>query len=352
MSLDRDEIGPHIESLACQAMGDPGRVGLAVGVIAGDEEWQLGCGRIDRDRPGRPDGDTIFQIGSITKVFTALALADLVGEGVLALHSPVHTCLAPAARPRPSRARNITLFELATHTSGLPRLPHRIRWLALKEPENPYASFSVEDLHAALSRTWLGWPRARRFRYSNFGGGLLGHALTTHSGLTYEQLVTERICRPLGLEDTLVVVPPGKRGRAAQGHGSGGEPVPDWELPALPGAGALRSTINDLLRFLRANLDPPDSRLGRAIELCQAPQVTVSKTMAAGLGWQIWSLSQAPGPMVWHNGGTGGFFSFLGFVSQSRTAVVVLSNSAVSVDPVGTRLLETLSTRKAPTRSA
>ena len=167
----------------------------------------VGSGTAGPNRPTPPDAHTIFEIGSLTKVFTATLLALLSEEGRLALDDPLQRYLPPGVE-LPVRGRPITLADLATHTSGLPRLPHRFFLRSLRHRRNPYAWFTVDDLHAGLPSTRLRREPGGRSRYSNLGYGLLGHALAACAGSSYEQLVQERICRPLALADTHAAVPP------------------------------------------------------------------------------------------------------------------------------------------------
>jgi CubicO group peptidase (beta-lactamase class C family) len=318
-------------------------VGVAVGVRVGGETYTAGRGRIGPDRPAPPAADTIFEIGSITKVFTATVLAQMALEGLVSLDDPVQRFL-PAGVELQVRGRAITLADLATHTSGLPRLPKGLLWLAISERKNPYANFGVDSLEAAVSAARPRRAPGGKIRYSNFGAGLLGHVLALRAGKSYEELVVERICAPLGLSDTSIAVPEEKAARFAQGHNRRGKPVPHWDLPSLPGAGALRSTVADLLTFLEAQLGPRPPELAAAIELTHEPRARRGP-MSIGLGWLIHTPKGQPFPAIWHDGGTGGFRSVAGFVEESETAVVVLSNSARWVTRLGLRLLEAIGTK-------
>ena len=340
--------------LAQRAIGR-GQVGLAVGVIAGEEQLVAGFGRARDDGSAAPTGETIFEIGSITKVFTALLLAEMVEEGMIGLEDRLDLHLPPGIAP-PRRDRPITLAELASHDAGLPRDPKGTLAKVLRRPLDPYralldayAAMTVDDLYATLART-----RARqagtRARYSNVGAGLLGHLLAARAGASYEEAVRSRICGPLGMHDTFVDVPDAAGARVAHGHTRGGRPRPPFRDPALTGAGSLRSTAEDMLRFLRACIDPPTERLGAAIEASQRPRARMGRRVEAGLGWLISPLRAHPRRMHWHNGGTGGFRSFTAFVRETRTAVIVLGNTNRSVDLLGLRLLETVDLR--PDRSA
>ena len=229
-------------------------VGLSVGAIVGDAEATAGVGRVG---PGvtAPSRDTSFQIGSVTKVFTSLLLADAVHRGEVALNQRLDS-LIPGTASHPD-GRPITLVDLATHTSGLPRVPPGLWRQALRDRRDPYSELTREQVVEAMRRPPKR-PAGRRTRYSNYGAGVLGEALARACGGSYAELLSSRITEPLRMNDTTVNV---QRGAVniAQGHSRRGKPVPDWHLPALEGAGALRSTASDLLAFLRAHIHPSQS---------------------------------------------------------------------------------------------
>jgi D-alanyl-D-alanine-carboxypeptidase/D-alanyl-D-alanine-endopeptidase len=307
-------------------------MGVVVGIDAAGEERTV--------VRGAAAADSIFEIGSITKVFTATVVADMVEEGLVALNDPAQQYLPGvdlAVRGRP-----ITLGDLATHTSGLPRLPKGFLRHWWRHRANPYGAYGFEQLSRDVARTHPHRAPGGRWRYSNLGFGLLGNALVAPAGAeSYEELVRERIGRPLGLEETFVEVPAAEAPRFAQGHSRRGRVVPHWDIPSLAGAGALRSTARDMLAFLRLHRDAPRSRLGRAARLTQQPRARRGRA-SIGLGWIILPLRGRPHTVLFHNGGTGGFRSFAGLVRETQVAVVVLSNSARSVDAIGFRLLEAL----------
>jgi hypothetical protein len=177
-----------------------------------------------------------------------------------------------------------------------------------------------------------------QYEYSNFGAGLLGHVLSLKAGTDYESLVVQRICNPLGMKSTRIQLTPQMQSRLAQGHNQTGETVLNWDLPTLPGAGALRSTANDLLIFLAANMGLKKSTLDSAMQLTHTPRRPAgTPDMQIGLGWHI--LKRNGCEIVWHNGGTGGYHSFMGFDKTSGVGVVVLSNSLNDVDDIGLHLL-------------
>src|SRR5690606_1090005 len=282
------------------------------------------------------DGNSVFEIGSITKVFTTVLLADMAARGELALDDPVAKHL-PAGVTMPSRdGREITLLDLAMQRSGLPRIPSNLRPTNLRDP---YANYTVERLYEFLSAHELRRAPGEAYEYSNLGMGLLGHVLALRAGVSYEQLVRERILEPLGMMHTAIELTPWMQEHLAVGHGADGEPTPLWNLATLAGAGALRSTTLDMLRFAAAALDPEATPLHRAIAQTQAPRADAgSEEMRIGMGWHI---RRAPGrELCWQNGGAGGYATFLGLDPACRCAVVVLSNSSADVTRLGFHLLE------------
>src|SRR6267143_1245589 len=178
------------------------------------------------------------------------------------------------------------------------------------------------------------------YEYSNLGVGLLGHALALKAGTSYEQLVTRRILTPLGMTETAITLTPAMRGRLALGHDGEGKVVPNWDLPTLAGAGALRSTAADLIAFLVANLDSTATPLSRTLQQTHGERhATNDPNLKIGLAWHI--LSRPTGKIVWHNGGTGGYRSFIGFDPARRIGVVVLCNDGnENVDDIGFHVLD------------
>jgi serine-type D-Ala-D-Ala carboxypeptidase/endopeptidase len=315
-------------------------VGVEVGVWWEGETWTFARGRLGADRPEPPGPDTIFEIGSITKVFTATLLADIAEEGLVALDDPVQRYL-PKGVELPIRRRPITLADLAAHTSGLPRLPKGLVRLSLKQRRSPYAGFTDAHLERAVVGTRLRGRPGEKARYSNFGFGLLGYVLALRTGQSYEQLVRERICTPLRLVDTGISIPAVALPRFADGHNRRGQEVLHWDMPTLAGAGALRSTVVDLLRFLGLQLRQPTTRLGHAAWATHEARARRGR-LSQGLGWASLPLLGHSVEVLWHNGGTGGFRGFVGFVRERGTGVVVLSNCARSVDAIGFRTLEAI----------
>jgi len=318
-----------------------------VGAVVGIGDLESGERTIlTRGSTGRPDGsavtaDTLFEIGSITKTFTALVLATMVQSGRVHLDTPVRELLPPDVVVPARDGARITLEHLARHTSGLPRSPNSVArdlWIVLRG-DNPYA-MDEQVVLAGLADTRLKRrPGQGRGSYSNLGAGLLGIALRRAAGVaSYQDLVREAVLVPLGLPDTVVQPRDDQVTRWAQGHGPRRQAVAAWHLIGLAGAGALRSTAPDLLNYLRAQLEPDTTSIGPAIRLThQLWQPERRNTI--GLGWL--RTVGPTGAMWWHNGGTGGFRSFAGFSPERRRAVAVLVNDRRGPDAAGFSLLAT-----------
>ena len=301
-----------VNELAERAMRSRRRIGLVIGCLAGGEQRVVGHGRVRNDAKDPPDGGTIFEIGSVTKVFTGLLLADLAEHDLVGLDDPLGSHLPAWVQVPSFEAHQVTLADLASHAGGLPRAPMGTLGRWLRNRHNPYAELSTQELYAGLALTKLRHRPGERVKYSNLGAGLLGEALARAAGQPYEELVRERICVPLGLPDTIITPSDQQRTRLATGHTRRGRAVPPLRLPALAGAGALRSTAADLLCLLRATLDPASTPLADQLERTQRARLRAAKHMEVGLGWMIAHPPGAASPVLWHNGGTSGVRSFVG----------------------------------------
>ncbi|HWM74832.1 MAG TPA: serine hydrolase domain-containing protein [Nocardioides sp.] len=273
------------------------------------------------------DPGGVYQIGSVTKVFTALLLAQEVVAGRLTMDTRVGELL-PMLDERP--VGGVTLGALVTHTSGLPRLPPGMWRKAFGAARrNPYADIDEPTLYAAVGALT---PRPRsRPVYSNLGFGLLGTALARHLRTTYDEAVRERIAAPLGMGRTRSHPDAHQPGHTRRGLLR----RQVWTFEALAGCGALWSSVDDLALLVRANLEPPAGVFGEAIRLTQQPLVKTGR-MEQAMAWI--KLSGKDGELLFHNGGTAGYRSFVAVDPGRRRGVVVLSDSDRSVDREGFRL--------------
>lgn len=313
-------------------------IGIVVGVIEPKGRRIVAYGSLAKDDKRPLNGDTIFEIGSMTKVFTSLVLMDMVQKGEVALADPVSKYLPASVKVPERNGKKITLQDLSTQSSGLPRMPSNFH---PKDDLNPYADYSPELLYEFLSGYQLTRDIGSQYEYSNLGVGLLGHTLALRAGMDYEALVRSRICTPLGMNDTRVTLTPEMKARLAIGHGPNLNPVPNWDLTALAGAGALRSSASDILTFLAANLGYTKTPLAPAM----AAEISIRRPTGApnleiAYAWHI--QTKNGNSIIWHNGGTGGYRTYMGFDPKNRVGVVVLSNisSAAGPDDIGRHLLD------------
>ena len=283
-----------------------------------------------------PANDTVYEIGSISKTFTGILLADMILNKEVTLETTIGELLP--GKNYSADARKIALLALATHSSGLPRLPNNMM-AATKDPMNPYAYYTTDDLDAYL-RTYTAAGADPQPEYSNLGVGLLGYALSTKAGKSYEQLITERVLALLGMRDTSITLSESQKSRLAPGH-AGGKVVPNWDVPTLAGAGALRSTAADMIKYLHAVLEPPDTRLGRAIRMAREPRADLAPGARIGFAW-ITRKTDDGRDLTWHNGGTGGYRSFIGMIPDAKVGIVVLTNANSNPDPIAIRALTAL----------
>lgn len=318
-----------VPSLA-KPLVDGGEVhGLSIGIVGpkGSETFLFG--------EAKPD--ELYEIGSITKTFTGVLLADLVASKVVSLDDPIDKWVkAPSFE-----GKKITLRHLATHTSGLPRMPANFH---PKDEANPYVDYTAEQMYAFLASAKLEREPGSVYAYSNFGAGLLGQLIATIAKKPYEVLVKEKITGPLGMKKTSVALKGADRSGLATPRNESGAAVSPWEQDALQAAGAIRSNVTDMLAYLAANMDAK-SPLAQAYALARTPHHDSDGPGSVGLGWHVRDL----GRVVWHNGGTGGFHSYAAFDPVSRCGVVLLANTAdAPIDWLGYLLLRKLSGEPAP----
>lgn len=312
--------------------------GIVVGVIDAKGRRVVAYGSLAKGDKRTLNGDTVYEIGSMTKVFTSLVLMDMVQRGEVAVTDPVSKYLPSRVKVPERNDRKITLQDLSTQSSGLSRMP--LNFKPMNEL-NPFVDYSVEQLYEFVSVYQLPRDIGEQYEYSNVGVALLGHALCLRAGINYEGLVRARITSPLGMTSTRVTMTPEMKTRMAIGHTSNLNPVPNWDFTGLEAAGALRSTANDLLRFLAANLGYEKTPLSAAMsaQVSIRRPTTIPNTEIA-YGWHV--LNKDGRSIILHNGGTGGYRTYMGYDPTNRTGVVVLSNFVTpgGPDDIGRHLLD------------
>ncbi len=352
---------------------------VAAGIV-GEEHFFVGLGSIDPRSLTPPTADTLYEIGSVSKVFTGLLLARGVESGNLSLNQEVGTILPRAAMAQPL-APGIQLGSLVTHTSGLSRSPPCAGWAkrawAGFRGGNPYSACDTKTLIAGLpaagcsARSGQGaaadTPIACSFEYSNYGFALLGLALATHAGTDFDSLVREQIGGPLGMSSTGTRLSPAERARLIPGHANhiglgpfyGAQRAAPWTFPdAFAGAGGLRSSAADMLRFLKAASGRAPADLLPAIQRSQTvlyreskddhagqDNATDTETIAVGMAWFEKRLPGSEDLMLFHNGLTGGHAAYIGLLRDQPVGVAILANASSDLTDVGEALLSLLHAR-------
>lgn len=320
-------------------------VGMSVGIIHQGERQSQGYGvkrrsgtESEKDKASVPDSQTVYEIGSVSKTFTGLMLADAVVSGRVRLDQPIQELLPNSVKLDSQAKQPITLQHLSTHVSGLPRLPTNLR---MDNPANPYVTYTADDMHRFLNEFKPTHPPGEKMLYSNYAVGLLGNLLARQADSSYSELLKNRICVPLKMNDTVIELSNDLRSRLAAPHLANGTPASNWDLITFVGAGGIRSTVDDMLNYIQAHLDPPENDLGKAIELdWKIHQKPIRpEDFAMGLGWHV----ARDGNTRWHNGQTGGYHSMVLIDRRSKSGVVVLSNTATAeVDRLAEDLIRLL----------
>ena len=302
-------------------------VGLVVGVRQSGQSRVYGYGKVETPAGDRaPDGKTLFEIGSITKTITGILLAEAVARGevkfddAITKHLPADLIWKPHADGVP------TLLDFATHRSGLPVQPPGIGVTALLAGRagNPYSGYDRKALAATMASLTPDAP-GQKSVYSNLGAGLLGHALVNAARAdSFNELVRERIAKPLRMRDTTEAPDGEQRARLARGHNADGVATDPWDFASLGACGCLRSNADDLLRYAAANLGEEPSPLTPTLLAAQQPRRDEGGERKVGLFWVRMPLPGRDDVLVWHNGGTGGYRTMLLLLPATKTAVVVL----------------------------
>ena len=326
----------EIRSIMANRVESGRAVGMVTGVIDQKGRQVIASGKVSLGGTQQPDGDTVYEIGSVTKVFTSLILADMIENGEVKADDPVSKFLPATVRVPSRNGRQITLMDLSMQVSGLPRLPDNLK---PADPANPYADYDAAKLYEFLSRYSLTRDPGEKYEYSNLAVGLLGHALTLKAGMSYEELLRRRIFDPLGMSSTSITLSEAQKKRLAPGYSAQLKPVKNWDFAVLAGCGAVRSTANDMLKFVAANLELTDTPLKFAMRRMRSVTKGIgTEDMEIGMAWHV--LTKFDTRIWWHNGGTYGYRSFVGFNPAKLEGVVVLCNTFVDNDDLGRHILE------------
>ena len=327
------------QMLAARVDAQRWATGIVVGIVGPKGRRLVTYGTMGAGDPRPVGADTVFDVGSITKVFTSLLLADMARRGEVSLDAPVSQYLPDGVKLPLRGGRPITLVDLATHTSGLPLRPTN---LPSDNPENRYAGYTVDLMYRCLSALAANGDLGTEYGYSNLGYGLLGHALSRRAGVAYRELLRTRVTGPLGLADTRFDLTPGMQARLATGHTADLAPAPHSDFDDLEGGGGLRSTAGDLLTFLEAVLGYKKTPLAPAMQTMSATRRPggMDPSTEIALAWNV--LSSDGRTLLWKNGRVTGFRAFAGYDPAARVGVVALANAETNtgVDDIGLHVLD------------
>jgi D-alanyl-D-alanine-carboxypeptidase/D-alanyl-D-alanine-endopeptidase len=335
--------------LTAHFQGKPG--GIVVGLIDEEGSKVVGVGTLD-DGSGRAvDGDTVFFIGSVSKTFTALLLAEMASRGEVGLDDPVAKYLPASVRVPTHGGKEVTLVHLATNTAGFPVNPDN---MAGSDAREEYESYTVEMMYEFLGRCKLDRDPGMEYQYSNLGMALLGHVLARQSGVSYETLVVERICKPLGMTSTRVAPTAEMTTRLAMGRNEEGESTGPWQLEALAPAGAIHTTANDLLRYAASQAGITKSTLTPIVEQTHVFRNEDKRGLPGyidgplfgrtAMPWIEGAAYEPPGmELLGHGGGAGSYHAWVGFDKKQHRGVITLSTANdLDVKAVGLTLLQRL----------
>jgi CubicO group peptidase (beta-lactamase class C family) len=311
-------------------------VGLIVGVVepAGRRIFVRGPAQVGND--DQVDGDTVYEIGGISKVFTALLMTEMARHGEVSLNDPVAKYLPADTKMPMHGGKPMTLLDLATHTSGMPRMPSNV---APADLNNPNADMNAEQLLKSVAAYELTRDPGSGYEYSNAGFDLLALALAAAGHTDYETLLRARILGPLRMTSTHIALSAEEKDHQSSGYDMHLSPVPRAPIPTLRGAEGMRSTANDLLNFLAANIGLTNSPLAPAMaDMLKIQRPTQYDELKVAMGWHVAKLHDLD--IVWENGRAEGYRAFIGFVPTLRTGVVVLSNAANTIDDIGVHILD------------
>jgi len=338
--MSQPSLDKEVDSLAQSFIKGKHAVGLSVSVLKDGKTWFYGYGETEKGNGKVPDAATLFEIGSISKTFTATLLGMAVVTGRVRLDDPVNKYLPDSIPLLQYEGRAMMLKDLSNHTSGLPRMPSNF-FDPVVDLQDPYRNYSIERLYQFLAHVKLSRKPGSQYEYSNVAVGLLGTILGKIYDQSYEELIRQYICLPLDMHDTRVIIRKEDSASFAKGYDPGGNYTSPWNLsPAFAGAGAIRSTARDMLIYAQANfLGGAPGTLEKAIALTHEPTFS-QEAVTLGLGWHY--IQPGEEKVLFHNGGTGGFRTYLAIHPGKRFAVVMLANAAISVDKEGNELMRWL----------
>lgn len=326
-----------VDSLVQPFIRKANAVGLAIGFLKDGKTSTYSYGEVIKGKGQVPDANTLFEIGSISKTFTATLLAYLVNEKKIQLDDPINKYLPDSIPALRYNGKPITIASLSNHSSGLPRLPGNLYSGA--KGDNPYAHYDEKRLFAFLKNFKPNREPGAKYEYSNLAVGLLGVIMERVSGLSYEALNRKLIWQPLQMRATTITIGKKDSARFAQGYDDQAKPAHSWEFQSLSAAGSIRSSVQDILLYAKAQGASGNNALEKAIALTHQPTFEEGKQKVA-LGWHI--NKEKGKTYIAHGGGTGGFRTILIVNPETQVAVVALTNANVDPGRVAISLISSI----------
>jgi len=321
-----------VDSLAVDYLQNKSTCGISIGVISGDSTSIFFYGSENKMTEQLPDLETIYEIGSITKTFTGILLAHAINDGKIKAEDDIRKYLPGAYPNLQFEGMPIKVIDLSNHTSGLPRVPEDLEKQPRFNAGNPYKNYNKEMLYRYLRGLTLSKKPGTSMEYSNLGVSILGLIIETVYKESLDNLYSRFITNAAQMSHTKCVLAPNEQAKMATGYDDDGKEAGYWDLEAFNACGGLKSNMADMLKYLQVNMQETtsDIRLSHV-------QTYGDHVPAVGLNWMLSSIDGKN--LTWHNGGTAGFRSFCGFVRETNTGVVILSNAALDPDYIALAIL-------------
>lgn len=331
--MPTDSIKTYIEKQVANKMSNS----IIVGIVDAKGKRITSAGVRSAKNRTLPDGNTMYELGSVGKLFTTLIMADMGLKKELDYNAPIAQYLPKTVKIPSKKGKEITALHLSTHRSGLPRMPYN---MDPNDFDNPMADYTIEQLYENLANTELRSEIDTRWAYSNVGYGLLGQVLIEASGKNFETLLKQHITAPLKMKNTVVTLTPTHKKNMAAPHFQYDHQTKNWQNDGLSGAGCVLSNVNDMLTFIAANVGLIKMDLSTAMELTHAKQGKKDGNDGfITMGWTI--MNENKEHLLWKDGATGGYRTFIGIDKKNKYGVIILSNSGTSpVTDFGLHLLD------------
>lgn len=334
-NLKNDSLSIVVDKAVEDFMKTPANCGLSIAILKDGKTSFYNYGETKRQNGQLPNSKSIYEIGSISKVFAGLLLARAIEDKKVKPDDDIRKYLPANCKTLTAGGQAITLKHLVTHTSNLPRVPEDLM-NGKMDTLNPYAHYTKDMVFHYLSTLKIDNKPGQKMDYSNLGMALLGIILSDVYKESFDNLAQKYIAQPFGMTNTRMLLTKEEMNRFVDGYNSEGENTPHWDLADLCAAGGLRSSAEDMIRFMEVNLKAEQNFVKTAQEL-----LFESGRDKMGMAWVI-QKTKSGNTLIWHNGGTYGFSSFAGMLKEKNCAVVVLANSGNRTDDIALNILKYL----------